>query len=500
MSTDRSRLADSLLHSFQQDPDDSPKASPTDITTLPEPHSAGPPVNLAAGPSSPRHAATTSRMRSSIACIRCRRSKVKCVNAGVGTPCRSCENSGRECTYPSPIATGTRRRDSLSGKPEGYGDGERRQRPRKSTHTFVANPMSGMSARASLDALDSSLLTPAVWQELFDIFQVHYSADLPFLHPPTFLKPLHQANLQQNMRPPAPNDSSSSPRPPASPEFLLSFLALTARFHPKLVAHHSPPTSARPSNPLIASEYYAAAAGEKLVGSWSESSFHDINRIQASLMLGLHEWGMCRGARAWLTIGAAIRQAQAMGLQYELDLDDEPLSRSLALDCEAERLGIGRKSSWSDGRDDGNLFIQQEIRRRTFWSCYIMDRYLSSGKYRPQMLQAKELRIQLPASERSFLFAEKVRTLMLGEDENDEIGRVEMQNLRHKSVALGGSPEPDSKNGVVDDDSARLETGADEGLVSRYIKILEIYGKVVKWSCAGGRRYKNSQSLDEALH
>lgn len=394
--------------------------------------------------------------------------------------------------YPSPVAPGSRRRDSLSGKPEGYGDGERRQRPRKSPHTFVAKPAAGMSPRPALDALDSSLLTPPVWQELFEIFQIHYSADLPFLHPPTFLKPLHQANQQlHNRPPPTPNDS---PRPPASAEFLLSFLALTARFHPKLVAHHSPPTSARPSNPLIASEYYAAAAGERLVGSWSESSFHDINRIQASLMLGLHEWGMCRGAKAWLTIGAAIRQAQAMGLQYELDLDDEPLSRSLALDCEAERLGIGnRKSSWADGRDDGNMFIQQEIRRRTFWSCYIMDRYLSSGKYRPQMLQAKELRIQLPASERSFLFAEKVRTLMLGEEENDEVGRAEMQ--RQKSVALGGSPEPDSKDGVADDDEDRppLETGADEGLVSRYIKILEIYGKVVKWSCAGGRRYGNPE-------
>ncbi|KXT03223.1 hypothetical protein AC578_4800 [Pseudocercospora eumusae] len=452
-------------------------------------------------------------MRSSIACIRCRRSKVKCVNNGVGTTCRSCENSGRECAYPSPVAGGTRRRDSISGRADVYGDAERRQRPRKSTHTFVANPMSGSreSPRPLLDALDARLLTPQVWQELFDIFQIHYSADLPFLHPPTFLKPLRQSALQSAPPTPAgnaPSDSASTARPPASTEFLLAFLALTARFHPKLVQHHSPPTANRASNPLIASEYYAAAANERLASIWTDNRNHDIERTQAALMLGLHEWGMCRGSKAWLTVGMAIRAAQSMGLQYELDLDDEPLSRSLALSAEAERLGMSGESSRKNsrsGKSSEDLFIQQEIRRRTFWSCFIMDRYLSSGKYRPQMLHARELRIQLPASERSFLFAEKVRTLMLGEDDKDihGTGRAEIQSQRQQSVLLGtGTPEPNqapSPRTIAmrdDDEKGRLEVGSDEGLVSRYIKILEIYGKVIRWSCSGGRRVEEHPPWD----
>lgn len=127
-----------------------------------------------------------------------------------------------------------------------------------------------------------------------------------------------------------------------------------------------------------------------------------------------------------------------------------------------------------------------------------MDRYLSSGKYRPQMLHARELRIQLPASERSFMFAEKVRTLMLGEEESSVAGRAEVRSHRQASVMLGttGTPEPNiapSPKSVVmqdvDEDKGRLETGEHEGLISRYVKILEIYGKVVKWSCAGGRRF-----------
>lgn len=55
----------------------------------------------------PRRAADQPpRMRSSIACARCRRSKVKCVNSGVGTQCRACETTGRECTYPVPNGSG----------------------------------------------------------------------------------------------------------------------------------------------------------------------------------------------------------------------------------------------------------------------------------------------------------------------------------------------------------------------------------------------------------
>jgi ribosomal protein L37AE/L43A len=68
---------------------------------------------LAGNAQQTRHA--QARMRSSIACARCRRSKVKCVNSGVGTPCRSCEAGNRECTYPVPVTGGRKRENSLTG-------------------------------------------------------------------------------------------------------------------------------------------------------------------------------------------------------------------------------------------------------------------------------------------------------------------------------------------------------------------------------------------------
>ncbi|KAF2496140.1 hypothetical protein BU16DRAFT_560977 [Lophium mytilinum] len=460
------------------------------------------------------------RMRSSIACARCRRSKVKCVNNGVNTTCRACETSGRECTYPPPATAGAgaaRRESMLSSHPGGGSDvspqGETPRRPRTkktaaptSTHSIPTKE----SARPMLDALDNSLLTPQIWTELFEIFQQHFSTDLPFLHPPTFLRPLRQSALQS-----PPTDAPATP--PASPLLLLAFLALTSRFHPTLVAHHSPATSSRPSNPMVAAEYYSVAAKSRLAGHYGDAlGVPTLERTQALLMLGLHDWGMCQGVKAWISVGVAVRSAQALGFQFEQDLDDMPLARSLALTTEAQHLGLSTDRDRSrSGLNKGEAFIEQEIRRRTFWSCFIMDRYLASGKYRPSMLNVQELRIQLPSSERAFLFGEKVRTLMLGEEVNGNAGRAEVQNERQASVMLGtwsGDRERSHENGdhsrrahgnhTVDrsrevEDDSRWEVGLNEGVLSRFIKALDVYSTIVKWSCSGGRRREKYPPWDQ---
>lgn len=468
-------------------------------------------------------------MRSSIACARCRRSKVKCINNGVNTPCRACETTGRECTYPPPAVPGgggLKREGSVSGyagaDTAAFGETPKRHRAKKSATSIPTATALNSSPRVDVDALNTAILTPKVWAELFEIYQLHFSTDLPFLHAPTFLKPLRQSTLHpSNYGVPAQDGESSTPLPPASPVLLLAFLTLTSRFHPQLVLHHSPPTSNRPSQPLVAAEYYFHAAKARAAGMYGENmGVTDLERTQALLMLALHEWGMCRGVRAWLAVGVAIRSAQVLGLQFERDLDDMPSATSLTMSTEAEHMGIDphrRRSSF----DKGGAFIEQEIRRRTFWSCFAMDRYLSSGKYRPQMLNVNDLQVQLPSSERAFLFGEKVRTLQLGEELNDMTGKVEAENQRRSSMPLGvnvrglrhlnngynthDANDFEQREGSGNEENGRWEVGVDEGALSRYLKILDLYGRIVKWSCAGGRRYalttaqtRNSQYLTEA--
>lgn len=319
---------------------------------------------------------------------------------------------------------------------------------------------------------------------------------MPFLHPPTFLRPLRQANAAQQYDT---TPGGAPVLPDLSPVLLLSFLALTARHHPVLIAHHSPPSSSRPSNPRIASEYYAAAAKSRLAGNLGDSlGTTDIERLQALLMLALFDWSNCQGAKAWISLGVALRYAQLLGLQYEDELDDQPRALSLKVKSEAAQI-VPESGSWeTTGKSD--TFVEREVRRRIFWSCFIMDRYLSSGKYRPQMVQVQDVRIQLPSSERAFLFGERVRTLMLDEDANHP-GRGGVDSLKRgsdmpyqngerswASSPMNRLPQFKQEDNATEAEKGRWEVGPDEGLTSRFVKVLDIYGKLVKWTCAGGRR------------
>ncbi|KAL2817362.1 fungal-specific transcription factor domain-containing protein [Aspergillus granulosus] len=472
-------------------------------------------------------------MRSSIACARCRRSKIKCVNAGIDTTCRACESSGRDCVYPTPAigVGGAAKRDIAA-----VGDGEdrngdwdspKRQRSRKAVGLSAAAAKD--ASRASLDALDSSLLTVKVWEAVFDLFQSHFATLLPFLHPASFMDQIRQlsgtqpapaaaaatttattnhiATLNPTAQDPTRDQIPNPSVPKAEPNPLipLGVLALTARFHPQLIVYHSPPSPGNPSNPMVASEYYATALRSRLAGVDGASlAVPDLTRVQALLMLALHEWGMCRGKSAWLYVGMAIRLSQAMGLPFELENDvfsrDAP--RSPALKMEADMFGVRRPTEPKEQTSDDE--IAQETKRRTFWACFILDRCLSSGKYRPRMIRVKELGIQLP-SDNAFAFGERVRTARL----NEPAGRrpqsfgsqgVQIPSIRQsiggfgdeKLVHNGSDGRPWSpvsrRKDSAEEEIERWEIGADESVLSRVIRITRVWGSIAKWSCAGGRR------------
>ncbi|KAL2800036.1 fungal-specific transcription factor domain-containing protein [Aspergillus keveii] len=461
-------------------------------------------------------------MRSSIACARCRRSKIKCVNAGIDTTCRACESTGRDCVYPTPAigVGGAAKRDIAA-----LGDGEdrngdwdspKRQRSRKAVGLSSSAGRDG--SKASLDALDSSLLTVKVWEAVFDLFQSHFATLLPFLHPASFMGQIRQLETKVNVNStinPSPNpqepsrdqiSNQSPPKAEPNPLIPLGVLALTARFHPQLVAYHSPSSPGNPSNPVLASEYYATALRSRLAGVDGASlAVQDLTRVQALLMLALHEWGMCRGKSAWLYVGMAIRLSQAMGLPFELENDvisrDAP-PRSPALKIEADMFGVRRPTEQKEQTSDDE--IAQETKRRTFWACFILDRCLSSGRYRPRMIRVKELGIQLP-SDNAFAFGERVRTSRLNEPAARRPQSFGSQGVQIPSIrqSIGGfgdeklvhngsdgrpwSPVSRRKDST-EEEIERWEIGADESVLSRVIRITRVWGSIAKWSCAGGRR------------
>jgi Fungal specific transcription factor domain len=295
--------------------------------------------------------------------------------------------------------------------------------------------------------LESPILTKKVWDELYEIFKLHFSTEMPFLHPPTFRNRMRQAAFPRD-------PSTTAADLEEGRVLLLGVLTLTARFHDGLVAYHSPGQQ----DPLAASEYYANALATAFGPTIRVLTNPSLESIQALLMLGLYEWGQTRGLSAWLYIGIAVRLAQSMGLTYEDDQDDSSRSHSAN---DARKAGALKTSA--SPREDA---IDKEVRRRTLWSCFIMDRMLAAGKYRPTMMAVNNLRVQLPCSDDQFLFVHNVKTGYLNPD----------------------WLKPKYTESSINDD----------GVLSRYIRLVEIFGRLSEWSYAGGRRTEEHPPWDKA--
>ncbi|KAJ4292219.1 hypothetical protein N0V88_005850 [Collariella sp. IMI 366227] len=107
----------------------------------------------------------------------------------------------------------------------------------------------------------------------------------------------------------------------------------------------------------------------------------NITILTCLLILGLHEFGTCHGGRSWSLGGQAIRMAFA--LQLHKDLEHDPLR-------------IPGKTQLS--------FVDREIRRRTMWACFLMDRFNSSGTDRPTFIREETMKIPLPIKEKNFQY------------------------------------------------------------------------------------------------
>ena len=162
-----------------------------------------------------------------------------------------------------------------------------------------------------------------------------------------------------------------------------------------------------------------------------------------------------------------------MGLSSEEDPGNVGRS-DLVSSYEAAKLGVRRKLPNSPPKLESQAFVAREIKRRTMWSCFILDRYLSSGRARPQM-SVETLHIQLPCSEEDFRFGTNVKTEFLHPDPDSSLddGTSKNNNFSHIDI----SP-----------------------VLGVYIRLVEIWGRFSKWSCAGGRMSGYGCNLSEIYY
>lgn len=241
---------------------------------------------------------------------------------------------------------------------------------------------------------------------------------------------------------------------------LLGFLALTARYHPELVSRIGP-------DKIATADYYANAT-EKCLGSIPGKG--SLEKAQAMLFLGFHRWSALKGENGWHFIGLATRYVQNLGYQKEEERDVKDTSR------------VAASSNEFAQREDA---IDREIRRRTFWSCFILDRYTGCAGNRVYMINVDDIATQLPCSDDAFNKGLKVKTRFLGESDEKYAKRRQtvMEDIRRsQEYALWD-------NSSKGDEEVKWEVGKDVAELSLYIQTVHHFGLVLTWSIRKGRRY-----------
>lgn len=399
-------------------------------------------------------------MRSQIACAKCRISKVRCVNKGYGTTCDACAKSNRPCVYtpsttPTSSAAGPKRRDSNQATSHDGTNGRSADATSKKRRLVPSSQPDKDKSGGAAALLPPQLFTPALWDEMFSIFERHYATDLPFLHAQSFVERLHKVDV---------NALANS-----FAALLFAFLALTTPFHADFLRSlaHGP---LRTSSPFEVSRKYAAEARVRLE-LCDATGDPNLDTTQAMLMIGLHEWRTRQGKRCLVTIGSAIICAEMLACHVQEDLDNKhTVCKS---DGDQPDLSLPRKTR----------LIQDEIKRRTFWSCFILDSYVSSGKRRLPKVNVDQIRIQLPCSQKAFDLGFDVRTLMINETQE----QFEKRKAHARRVAQGNGHPGSAPNGSETFD-LKWEDEVHQESLAWFIKSLAVYRRITEYACTITRR------------
>lgn len=214
----------------------------------------------------------------------------------------------------------------------------------------------------------------------------------------------------------------------APPVLVLAICAIAARFstHPQ--------TKSEPA--FLRGEEWAAPAREIALKRYDQPS---VTILTVLLILGLHEFGTCQGGRSWMFGGMAMRMAYALQLHRELDHD--PLCRKEEADPKLSA-------------------TEKEIRRRTMWACFMMDRFNSSGTERPTCASEEHIKIQLPNKEFHF--------------QNDVPGSTETLDA--------DGPYP-----ALLDTGQKTNPRDNMGVASYVVRVIVLWGRIIRYLNLGDK-------------
>ncbi|KAF2633424.1 hypothetical protein BU25DRAFT_5321 [Macroventuria anomochaeta] len=414
------------------------------------------------------------RKRLPLACIACRRKKIRC--SGEKPSCKHCVRSRIPCVYKVTTRKAAPRTDymamldkrlkrmedrviklipkeslpsvanvgrsvvkpAIPGAPpktpatkkrqaeEAFGnelDEWAKSKGRDSDATGMAGTSKESDENKLLTEGAESLPSKEIQEHLAEVyFDYVYGQSYPLLHKPSFMRRLNTGKVP--------------------PVLILAMCAISARFstHPQL----------RTEPCFLRGDDWAQRAREIALKRYDSPN---ITILIVYLLLGLHEFGTCQGGRSWMFGGMAQRMAYALQLHKENEYDP------LVNDPEKKPLSA----------------TDQEIRRRTMWSCFLMDRFNSSGTDRPLFVHEQYIEVQLPVKEHLYVHEIHAPT----------------ENLE------GAVPNP------VPPDSGQLANPRENMGVTAYtVRLVCVWGKLIKYMNLGGKEREPEPmwSLESTFH
>ena len=426
------------------------------------------------------------RKRLPLACIVCRRKKIKC--SGEKPACKHCLKARVPCVYKVTTRKPEKRTDYLAmldkrlkrmedrviriipkeDLPDFNSTGRSSVRPpipgtfkheknqtntkRSADEAFTNELQDWTKARDGGTQLDSAARVRAqkdtdnklftegsdalppqhIQDHLTEVFfDCVYGQSYLLLHKPSFMRKLKAGSVP--------------------PVLILAVCAISARFstHPQV---------SRSEPAFLRGEQWATPARTIVEKRHFEPN---ITILTCMIILGLHYFGTCEGGLSWSFGGQAMRMGYALQLHKELDHD--PLGQAQAERAAASGKPVPQIPELS--------FTDREIRRRTMWACYLMDCFNSSGTERPSFLNEEYMSIQLPIKESHF-----------------------QMEIPGQTEDLEGHVVSNTSRALDDQPGLQAEARSNMGVGAYVVRAVVVWKRIVKYLNLGGKE-KDSHSI-----
>lgn len=185
----------------------------------------------------------------------------------------------------------------------------------------------------------------SVLLKLVDIYFTHVNNQAyGFLHRPTFLRQVEEGSVSDGL--------------------LYAICAISARFSAAHAVNHK---SINEQPAYSVGEPYAVEARKLALRDFDRPT---VQNVQALLLLALHDFGGRKGHKAWMFAGMAIRMASALRLNREVDGNGAGVKN--VYESMESQLSHGVEQPIPASMERVRS-TEQEVRRRTFWACFITD-------------------------------------------------------------------------------------------------------------------------------